>query len=59
MYGVGLIIDKQLFDDLVKVRRKVDMVLIVKFILGRESLNVINVYAQQIALNKSNKRQFC
>lgn len=35
------------------------MVLIVKFILGRESLNVINVYAQQIALNKSNKRQFC
>lgn len=59
MYGVGLIIDKQLFDDLVKVRRKVDMVLIVKFILGRESLNFINVYAQQIALNKSNKRQFC
>ena len=43
--GVGVIIDKQLLEDVVEVRRKGDMILLVKLILGREIFNVISVYA--------------
>ena len=43
--GVGVIIDKQLLEDVVKVRRKGDRILLVKIILGREIFNIISVYA--------------
>ena len=39
--GVGVIIDKQLHEDIVEVRRKGDRILQVKLILGREIFNVI------------------
>ena len=55
---VGVIIDKQLFEDVVKVRRKGDKILLVKLILSREILNVISAYAPQIRLDESSKRQF-
>ena len=53
-----MIIDKQLLDDVVKVRRKGDKILLVKLILGREIFNVISVYAPQVRLDESSKRQF-
>jgi len=40
-----MIIDKQLLEDTVEVRRKCDRILLVKLILSREIFNVISVYA--------------
>jgi len=54
--GVGMIIDKQLLEDVLEVRIKDDRILLVKLILGREIFNVINVYASQVGLDKSSKR---
>ena len=56
--GVSVIIDKQLVEDVVEVRRKGDKILLVKFILGREIFNIICVYAPQVGLDESNKYQF-
>ena len=47
-----MIIDKQLFEDVVEVRRKGDRISLVKLILGREILNVIRSYAQQVGLDE-------
>ena len=55
---VGVIIDKQLLEDVVEVRRKGDKILLLKLILGREIFNVISIYAPQVGLNESSKRQF-
>ena len=44
---MGVIINKQLFEDLVKVRRKGNRVLLIKLILGREIFNIISVYAHK------------
>ena len=41
-----------------EVRRKVDKILLVKLSLGREVFNVISVYAPQVGLDESSKRQF-
>ena len=48
--GVDVIIDKQLLEDIVEVRRKGDRILLVKLILGGEIFNVISVYAPQVRL---------
>ena len=56
--GVGVIIDKQLLEDVVEVRRRGDRILLVKLILGREIFNVISIYAPQVGLDESSKRQF-
>ena len=50
--------DKQLFENVVEVRRKGNRILLVKLILSREIFNVISVYAPQVGLNESSKRQF-
>ena len=55
---VGVIIDKQLLQNIVEVRRKSDRILLVKLILGREIFNFISVYAPQVRLDESSKRQF-
>ena len=39
--GVGLIIDKQLLEDVVEVRRKGDRILLVKLILSREIFKLL------------------
>jgi len=49
---VGVIIDKQLLEDAVEVRRKSDRILLVKLILGREIFSVISVYAPQVGLDE-------
>ena len=56
--GVGVIIDKQLIEDVVEVRRKGDKILLIKLIIGREIFNVISVCAPQVGLDGSSKRQF-
>ena len=56
---MGAIINKQLFEDVVEIRRKGDRILLVNLILGRKIFNVISVYAPQVGLDESNKRQFC
>ncbi|XWS28049.1 hypothetical protein CRYUN_Cryun25bG0032400 [Craigia yunnanensis] len=53
--GVGIILDRQLVDEVVDVRRKGDRILL---ILGGEAVNVINAYASQIGLDDESKRQF-
>ena len=55
---MGVIIDKQLLENVVEVRKKGDRILLVKLILGREIFNVISVYATQVGLDESSKRQF-
>ena len=55
--GMSVIIDKQLLEDVVEVRRKGDRILLVKLILGREIFNIISVYAPQVGL-ESSKHQF-
>ena len=40
---MGVIIDKQLLENVVEVRRKEDMILLVKLILSREIYNIISV----------------
>ena len=53
-----MIIDKQLLEDVVEVRRKSDRILLVKLILNREIFNVIGAYTPQVGLDESSKRQF-
>ena len=52
---VGMIIDKQLLEDVVEVRRKSDRILLVELILGRTIFNIISVYASQVELIESSK----
>ena len=56
--GVGIILDRQLVDEVVDVRRKGDRILLIKLILGDEAVNVISAYAPQIGLDDESKRQF-
>jgi len=56
--GIGVIIDKQLLENVVEVRRKGNKILLVKLILGREIFNIISVYAPQVGLDESSKCQF-
>ena len=56
--GVCAIIDKQLLEDVVKVRRKGDRILLVKLILCGEIFNVISVYAPQVGPDESSKHRF-
>ena len=55
---MGVIINKQLLEDIVDVRRKSDRILLVKLILGRKIFNFISVYAPQVGLDESSERQF-
>jgi len=55
---VGEIINKQLLEDIVEIKRKGDKILLVKFILGREIFNIISVYVPQVGFDESTKRQF-
>ena len=42
--GVGIIVAKDLRDDVVEVRRKGDRILLIKLVLGDDIFNVISVY---------------
>ena len=53
--GVGIILDRQLVDEVVDVRRKGDRILLIKLILSDETVNVISAYALQIGLDDASK----
>ena len=55
--GVVVLIDKSLKNGVVGVRRQGDRIILVKLVVGDMVLNVINVYALQVGLDKSAKRQ--
>ena len=55
---VGIVVDKDLKDDVVTVSRKGDRIILVKLILGGNTINIINVYAQQVGLDQRIKTQF-
>ena len=55
---VGIILDHQLVDEVVDIRRKGNRILLSKLFLGDEAVNVINVFAPQIGLDDTSKRQF-
>jgi len=46
--GVGILVDKELVDFVVEVRRKNDRIMTTKVVVGSEILNVVIVYAPQI-----------
>jgi exonuclease III len=56
--GVGIVLDKSLKDGVVDIKRKGDMIILVKLFVGDLIFNVISAYAPQIGLNKSVKMQF-
>jgi exonuclease III len=57
--GVGIVLDKSLKDVVVDIKRQGDRIILVKLLVGDLVFNVTSVYAPQIGLNESIKRQFC
>ena len=53
-----MLIDKNLKNGVVGVRRQGDRIILVKLVVGDVVLNVISAYAPQVGLDKSAKRQF-
>ena len=58
MNGVGILIKKDLMEQVVKVKRKSDCIMSVKLVVGSDIFNVISVYAPQIRLDEDIKRFF-
>ncbi|XP_042495185.1 craniofacial development protein 2-like [Macadamia integrifolia] len=56
--GVGIIVDKDLKNDLVDVRRVGDMIIAIKLMLEKEVVNIISAYAPQVGLDEVSKVQF-
>jgi exonuclease III len=56
--GVSIVPDKSLKDGVTDIKRQVDMIILVKLLVGDLIFNVISAYAPQIGLNESIKRQF-
>ena len=55
---VGVLVDKELVDLVVEVRRKSDRIMAIKVAVGAEILNVISIYAPHIGLVEDIKKQF-
>ena len=55
---MSVIINKQLLENVVKVKRKGVGILLVKLILGREIFNIISAYTTQVGLDESSKHDF-
>ena len=56
--GVGILVEKELIDRVVEVRRKSDRIMYIKLVLGAIVLDVISVYAPQMGLTNDIKRFF-
>jgi len=56
--GVGILVKKNLVEQVVEVRRKSDRIMSVKFVVGSEIFNVVSVYAPEIGLDADIKRVF-
>ncbi|KAG2632683.1 hypothetical protein PVAP13_2NG103636, partial [Panicum virgatum] len=56
--GVGILIDRNLKDGVVEVRRQGDRIILIRLVVGDSVLNVISAYAPQVGLSESTKIQF-
>ena len=56
--GVGILVEKQLVDQIVEVRHKSGCIMLIKLVVGLAILNVICVYASQIGMVDDIKREF-
>ena len=50
--GVGILIDRNLKDGVVDVRRQGDRIILVRLVVGDSTLNVISAYAPQVGLSE-------
>jgi len=56
--GVGILVEKDLVEQVVEVRCKSDRIMYVKLVVGSEIFNVVSLYAPQIGLDEDDKRLF-
>ena len=56
--GVGILVEKELTDRVMEIRRNSDCIMCIKLVLGAEVLNVICVYAPQMGLSDDIKKVF-
>nr|XP_016460636.1 PREDICTED: craniofacial development protein 2-like [Nicotiana tabacum] len=56
--GVGILVDKDLRELVVEVRRVNDMLMTIKLVVGGFTLNIISAYAPQAGLDEEVKRRF-
>jgi len=56
--GVGILVEKELIDRVVEVKRKSDRIMSIKLVMGVEVPNVIFVYAPQVGLSDDIKKFF-
>ena len=56
--GVGIVISREFIDNVVEVCRKRDRIILIRLVVGTDIINFISVYAPQIGLDDSIKRQF-
>ena len=56
--GVGILVGKELTDQVIEVRHKSDRIMSIKLLLGAVVLNVISVYAPQMGLADDIKKVF-
>ena len=56
--GVGIVVNKDLKEDVVNVKRYGDRIIAIKLVLGEEIVNVMSVYAPQVGLGDGHKEKF-
>ena len=56
--GVGIIVAKDLVDNVVSVVRKGDRIMLVKLVIGEDIINFISAYAPQVRLDNQTKKIF-
>ena len=54
----GILVNRDLVEHVVEVRRKSDCIISIKLVVGSEILNVVSVYAPQIGLSEEIKTLF-
>jgi len=56
--GAGILVVKDLADQVVEVRRKTDRIMAIKVLVGSVFVNVVSVYAPQVGLPEETKKLF-
>jgi len=56
--GVSILVEKDLADQVVEVRRKSDRIMAIKILVGSVFVNVVSVYAPQVGLPEDTKKLF-
>ncbi|XP_009774945.2 uncharacterized protein [Nicotiana sylvestris] len=57
--GVSILVDRELREFVVEVRRVNDRLMIIKLVVGQCTLNVVSAYAPHAGLDEEVKRRFC